>query len=117
VPKEEVRETYPDLWRRWNSEPEDLRIPGGETVEEVRERAFSRLKELVEREKGNFGVVTHRSVLKGLAAAILGASRPWFWKFYMDNAAFSVFEHGTSGFALTTWNSNTHLSEKAEEVF
>jgi broad specificity phosphatase PhoE len=117
VPKERVMREYPDLWRRWVAEPEGMRVPDGETVVEVRERAFERLEEIVTKESGNFGVVTHRSVLKGLAAAILNVPVPWFWKFYMDNAAYSVFEHDTSGFVLTIWNSNAHLSEKVRESF
>jgi broad specificity phosphatase PhoE len=117
VPKERVMKDYPDLWKRWTAEPERMRVPGGETVEEVRERAFRRLEALVGEEGGNFGIVTHRSVLKGLAASILNVPPPWFWKFYMDNAAFSVFEHDASGFVLTRWNSNAHLSEMVEEVF
>jgi broad specificity phosphatase PhoE len=117
VPKERVMKDYPDLWRRWNTEPESMRVPHGETVEEVRERGFRRLQEIVDEGGGDFGVVTHRSVLKGLAASILNVPAPWFWKFYMDNAAYSVFEHDASGFVLTCWNSNAHLSEKVEEVF
>jgi len=117
VSKDRVMKDYPDLWRRWNTEPEEMRVPDGETVEEVRERGFRRLEEIVKKDGGDFGVVTHRSVLKGLAASILNVPPPWFWKFYMDNAAYSVFEHDASGFILTGWNSNTHLSEKVREVF
>ena len=117
VPKDRVMKDYPDLWRRWNTEPEEMRVPNGETVEEVRERGFRRLEEIVKEGGGDFGVVTHRSVLKGLAASILNVPPPWFWKFYIDNAAYSVFEHDASGFVLTGWNTNAHLSEKAREVF
>ena len=117
VPKDRVMKDYPDLWRRWNTEPEEMRVPNGETVGEVRERGFRRLEEIVKEGGGDFGVVTHRSVLKGLAASILNVPPPWFWKFYIDNAAYSVFEHDASGFVLTGWNTNAHLSEKAREVF
>lgn len=117
VPKDRVMRDYPDLWRSWTTEPEEMRVPNGETVEEVRARAFRRLAAVVSEAGGHFGIVTHRSVLKGLAASILNVPAPWFWKFYMDNAAYSVFEHDTSGFVLTSWNSNAHLSEKVKEVF
>ena len=117
VPKDRVMHDYPDLWRRWITGPEEMRVPEGETVEEVKERAFRRIAELVSVEGGNFGIVTHRSVLKGLAASILGVPAPWFWKFYMDNAAYSMFEHDVSGFVLTSWNSNAHLSKKVKEIF
>jgi broad specificity phosphatase PhoE len=117
VAKDRIQQEYPDLWKLWTSEPEKLRVPGGETVEEVRERAFRRLDELVGREQQSFGIVTHRSVLKGLGASILNVPAPWFWKFYMDNAAYSVFEHDESGYVLTNWNSNAHLTDMVTETF
>jgi broad specificity phosphatase PhoE len=117
VPKEKIQREYPELWELWTTEPEKLRVPGGETVEEVRERAFRRLEELVGSERESFGIVTHRSVLKGLGASILNVPAPWFWKFYIDNAAFSVFEHDRLGYTLTGWNSNAHLTDKVKETF
>jgi broad specificity phosphatase PhoE len=117
VAKDRVKEQYPDLWRKWTTAPEELRVPGAETVEEVRKRSFSRLEELTGSDGASFGIVTHRSVLKGLAASILNVPAPWFWKFYIDNAAYSVFEHDNSGFVLTSWNSNAHLTEAVQEAF
>ena len=117
VPKQDIKRDYPELWRVWTTAPEDLRIPGGETVEEVRARASRRLEELVSREKASFGIVTHRSVLKGIAASLLDVPAPWFWKFYMDNAAYSVFDYDGSGFVLTCWNANSHLTDKVQEIF
>jgi broad specificity phosphatase PhoE len=117
VPKEEIKRDYPELWKRWTTAPEHLRIPGGETVEEVRQRASARLEQLVGGGTESFGIVTHRSVLKGVAASLLSVPAPWFWKFYMDNAAYSVFEYDESGFVLTSWNSNAHLTEKVTETF
>ena len=117
VAKEKIKGDFPEMWRAWTTEPEKLRIPGGETVEEVRHRATSRLLEIVETEVASFGIVTHRSVIKGLAASMLGVAPPYFWKFYIDNAAYSVFEYDRSSFTLMSWNNDTHLSEKVIETF
>jgi len=118
--KDKVKRDYPKLWHCWQTAPEDLLLPGGETVEEVKRRAYARVLEIVEggRDKDRvICIVTHRSVVKGLAAAFLGVPRPYFWKFYIDNAAYSVFEHDSSGFSLVSWNANSHLSERVIEVF
>jgi broad specificity phosphatase PhoE len=121
VPKEQVMRDYPDLWKRWSTAPERLLLPGGETVEDVKRRAFARVLEIVGGDSALFGravgIVTHRSVMKGLAAAFLRVPPPYFWKFYIDNAAYSVFEHDSSGFTLMSWNNNSHLSEMVTEVF
>ena len=67
--------------------------------------------------RARFGFVTHRSVIKGLAASMLGVAAPYFWKFYIDNAAYSVFENDGTRFVLLSWNNNTHLTRRVIETF
>lgn len=117
VPKADVKRDYPDLWNLWITEPEHLRIPEAETVEEVRHRSFEGLLRVLDEQQSDFGIVTHRSVIKTLAASMLGVGRPYFWKFYIDNAAYSVFECGPAGFTLLNWNSTSHLTESVKETF
>ncbi len=117
VPKSKIKQDYPDLWHLWTTEPEKLAIPNGETVEQVRRRAFQGLKHIIGSRKETFAIVTHRSVIKALAAAMLDVNPPYFWKFYIDNAAFSIFEVSDGTFTLISWNNNAHLTEKVTELY
>jgi phosphoserine phosphatase len=121
LPKADVMRDYPDQWKQWQTAPERLLVPGGESVEDVRRRAYARVLEIVGGDSALFGttvgIVTHRSVIKGLAAAFLRVPPPYFWKFYIDNAAYSVFDYDESGFVMISWNVNSHLSEMVTEVF
>ncbi len=117
IPKKKVEKDYPEEWKKWTTEPEHLVVPGGESVEDVKRRASARLREIVEARQGVFALVTHRSVIKVLAAYMLDVSPPYFWKFYVDNAAYSVFEYSGREFTLLNWNTTSHLSEKVKEVF
>lgn len=117
TPKDQVKKDYPDEWKRWTSEPEQLVLPGGESVNDVMKRASARLSDIVDDGQGAVAIVTHRSVIKVLAAHMLSVPPPYFWKFYIDNAAYSVFEYSGDDFMLLNWNVNSHLSEKVEEVF
>ncbi len=117
VPKKKVMEEFPEEWRRWTTEPEHLVVPGGESVEHVKQRASAGLMEALNSRRGTFAVVTHRSVIKVLAAFMLDVRPPYFWKFYTDNAAYCVFEYAGDGFTLLSWNVSSHLSEKVREVF
>jgi len=117
VEKEKVKREFPEMWKIWISDAENLKLPGGESVEEVRQRATRRLLEVVAEEEGNFAIVTHRSVIKGLAASMLGVAAPYFWKFYVDNAAYGVFEYDGTRFILISWNVNHHLTQKVIETF
>lgn len=119
VEKAVVERDYPDLWKIWVDDPERLAIPGGETLADVRKRTHSRALELVDkyREK-RICIVSHRSALKVLAAALLGFREKYYWKLYLDNAAYSVLGHDErKGFILIRWNENCHLKGRVVEVF
>jgi len=117
-PKETVRTEHPALWDTWVNDPARLRIPGAETLDEVKRRAHARVLELVEAyHDRRFVVATHRSVAKLLGAALLGLGPEAFWRFYLDNAGYSVFGHDERGFVLVTWNEAAHLGERVVELF
>lgn len=114
--KSEVEADEPALWDLWIRDPERLEIPGGETLARVRERATARARTLADLHGGGrFAVVSHRSVLKLLAGALLGFERDSFWRFYLDNAAYSVIGRRDDEYVLLRWNENCHLREKVVE--
>ncbi|MCD4690138.1 histidine phosphatase family protein [bacterium] len=116
--KETVRIEQPDAWALWTTEPERLRIPGGETLEELRARAFPRLEKLAARHDGErVAIVSHRSVIRVLAGAILGMTERYFWRFYMDNAAFSLLRRNGDGYIIMQWNENCHLRDTVYERY
>lgn len=118
--KNEVAREYPREWELWTSAPERLLIQGGESVGEVRERAWNRLSRLVEGEfRGKtIAVVTHRTVIKGILAAVVGLERSYFWKFYLDPASYSVVRHSDEiGYHLYQLNVTTGVPASKPEVF
>ncbi len=118
VEKARVEREEPELWELWTNDPDALRIPGGETLAEVRERAYRRVLELVWEYRGKrIAIVTHRSVAKLLGGALLGMERGYFWKLYLDNAGFSVLGHRDGGFVLLRWNESCHLTERVIERY
>jgi len=117
-PKERVRTESPELWDRWVNDPANLRIPGGETLDDVRDRAEARARELVAlHEDERIVIATHRSVAKLLGGALLGLGTESFWSFYLDNAGYTIFGHNERGFVLLTWNEAAHLGERVVELF
>lgn len=116
--KDEVRREDPERWRLWTDDPDSLRIPGGETLAQVRERAHRRTLELaLEYEGRRVAIVSHRSVAKLLSGALLGLTGGYFWKFYLDNAAYSVFGFDGGRAVLLNWNESCHLTERTVERF
>lgn len=109
--RSEVAEAEPENWRIWIERPEDLVLPGAETLDQVADRSVARLDELVERHAGEtFAVVSHRAVLKPLLARALHLARPWFWRFATDPGSVSLLTHRPGrGYTLTRLNETGHL--------
>ena len=116
--KERIRLEQPEPWRLWKEDPDALQIPGGESLADVRERAYARTLELVDEYAGSrIVVVSHRSVAKLLAGALMGMESGYFWKFYLDNAGYSVFGFNEDAFVMLKWNEACHLNERTVEYF
>ena len=107
---EEVKDRYEDVYRDWMDTPEQVRIPGGETLEDVENRAVPFLQEAVARlGEGKLVLVSHRVVHKVLICSLLCLGNAGFFSIKMDNAAVTrfVFEGGRA--ILTSHNDTSFL--------
>ncbi|SHH87838.1 histidine phosphatase family protein [Desulfosporosinus lacus] len=91
---QELRETYPDIFKQWDSEPHLVTTPGGENMELVQKRAWDFLQQIVQIHKGEtVCLVTHGLTLKLLVTKALGfevhewAKTPW-----QHNTALNILE-------------------------
>jgi probable phosphoglycerate mutase len=115
--KSEISKTYPDLWKIWLSQPENLKFEGMETLQMVQQRAIRFVQKMIEVHAGSrIVVVTHRAVLKPLFAKMLGISKNYFWKIELDTASYSIAEYRENrGFTFTSINQNKHLQRYIRE--
>lgn len=115
--KSEIEAQYPDLWSTWLSQPEKLSFPGLESLQQVRNRSYQTLMDIIKiTEAGIIAIISHRAVFKPLLAAILDIGEPYFWKLQMDTAAYSVVEYREDrGFTLTCMNQTKHLGQLVRE--
>ena len=57
----DIAARYPDLFRRWQTEPWVVTPPGGESLAQVQARVYAALDEILSRHQGQrIGLVTHR---------------------------------------------------------
>jgi len=106
----EVKESFTDLYQKWIKDPHLLRIPNGETLDEVRRRAVRGLNQILDKYKeGIIVIVSHRVVNKVLTCALLGLDNSSFWKIKQDTACFSIFNYENNNFTLTLHNESCHL--------
>ncbi len=110
LPHDEVREQYPERYRDWQDTPEQVRMPGGESLAEVRARVVPFVEDAVIRcGEGRVCLVTHRVVGKVLICALLGLDDSHFWNIRLDTAAVTRFEAGGGRLVLTAHNDTAHL--------
>jgi len=117
-PRIEIERNYPELWKLWITTPEELRIKGGEPLDNVQQRAYNTLVKLIRNHTdGTIVIVTHRAVLKPLIARAIGIAKPYFWKIHIDTASYSILEYTDErGFYLTLLNQTKHLHEFIREL-
>ena len=115
VSHEGVRERYGELYRHWKNTPNLVRFPGGESLEEVRERALREIHEAVQTHAvETLVMVSHRVVNKIVICGLLGLDNSHFWEIGQDTGCINVLEFG-EGFTLRRLNDTSHLVSIEEE--
>lgn len=110
LPIPEVQARYPDLWRAWLEAPHTVHFPGGESLDDVRERATAALQDVVHRHPGEtVALVAHRVVNQVLLCAVLGLGNDHFWQIGQDTCAVNEIEWNGRFYRLTLMNDTSHL--------
>jgi broad specificity phosphatase PhoE len=114
---EQVAEQYADLYARWRSEPHLVRPPGGETLGQVRERAYPALLEIVARHaEAAVALVSHRVVSKLILCAALDLGDEAFWRIRRDTCCLNVLEWSGQTVTVCLLNDTCHLGGLAKDA-
>ena len=107
---QEVQDRYKELYREWSSHPDWLRMPAGESLEDVRKRATAVVDDVIEKYyEGRVVLVSHRVVNKVLICALLGLDNSHFWNIKLDTCGITSFSHEGGRFILTKHNDISYL--------
>jgi len=109
MPLTEVREKYSNLFTEWVQTPHLVKIPNGETLDDVTKRATVFVKEVVTRHQGTIVMVSHRVVHKVLILALLGLDNSHFWNIKLDTAAITTFVYENQSWVLNEHNNTSYL--------
>ncbi len=116
LPEQEVKRRYPDLLNEWHNDPHKVRMPGGESLEDVRRRAVGIVNDVLSRRQGNVLLVSHRIVIKVLICYLLGLDNSHFWNISQDVGGITIFDYADGRFVLTRHNDTSHLRELPKPV-
>ena len=111
----EVQERFPEAYRDWLEHPERLKVPGGEDLGQVRERALTMVNEVTAGGWKSVALVTHRVIIKVLICALLGIGNARFWNIRLDTCGVSRFIHEGGRFVLALHNDTSFLRSLRRE--
>ena len=108
----ELREEYPDVFRVWDSEPHNARIPRGETMSEALNRAWAFFSQTVlEHPRETLCFVTHGLTLKLLVTKCLGYQvHDWDKTPWQHNTALNLLEYRNGVFTPCYLGDCSHLA-------
>lgn len=107
---EQARERWPAEVAAWFSAPEQARIPAGESLDDLRNRSVSAVRELVgPHAHETIALVGHTVVNRVILLAVLGLGLDRFWRLQQEPCAISVFESDGTDFVLCSMNDTCHL--------
>jgi probable phosphoglycerate mutase len=108
--RQEVQDKYKELYDLWVSHPDKVKIPGGESLNEVTERAMNVLDDVITKNEGAVALVAHRVVNKVLICALLGLDNSHFWNIRQDICGITTFVYENGQFILTEHNNTSFLT-------
>lgn len=107
---DEARQRWPAELDAWYNAPEKARIPGGESLEELRTRAMSTVNELAASHPGQtIGLIGHTVINRIILLGVLGLGNERFWRLRQEPCAINVFEAEADDFTLASLNDTCHL--------
>ena len=106
---QEVKDKYKELYIEWINHPEQVKMPTGESLDDVRKRAMVVVDDVIYRYKGTVVLVSHRVVNKVLICALLGLGNSHFWNIKQDTCGITTFAYEKGQFILTKHNDTSYL--------
>jgi broad specificity phosphatase PhoE len=116
LPEQEAKRLYPTLHNEWHNNPHKVKMPGGESLEDVRRRIIEVVNHVLFKYQGSVVLVSHRVVNKVLICSLLGLDNSHFWNINQDVGGITIFNYVDGRFVLTRHNDTSHLKELQKSV-
>ena len=110
LPHQEVKDRYQEFYADWVNHPENVKMPAGESLNDVRKRAIGVIDEVITKKyEGTVVLVAHRVLNKVLICALLGLDNAHFWNIRQDTCGITTFTWENGRFILTRHNDTSYL--------
>lgn len=108
---------WPEIYARWRAEPHKVRPPGGDSLNEIYDKAFGALRWIEERHEGEtIAVFAHRVVNKLLILGMLSLGLERFNFIRQDNGCINEFQRVEAGYIVVRLNDTSHIRKSSGEL-
>ncbi len=110
---QQLRERYPDFLQEWFTDRAgELKMPGGESLADVQDRAWQAIEQIVSDHRGDTNViaVSHNFVLHAVVCRVLGMPLFEFRRFQQDLASITTIESRGPRTVISQLNDTCHLA-------
>lgn len=116
LPETEIARRWPDLFVAWRQDALSVRIPGGESFAEMRDRAFDAFCRIARAHPDQaIAITAHKSVNRVLLCCLLEVNPSNYRRIGQGNACVNVVEMRKDGtFVVEAINERCHLPEDHE---
>ena len=108
---QEMRKDYAEVWAAWRKEPSQVVFPGGESIEQLQERAWHAVEgiERAHREE-KVVAVSHNFAIRAILCRFLGLPLSRFHMLRVDLGSISILQAHSGSRHVVTINDKCHLS-------
>ena len=117
VTGEEMRLGWPEVFSAWRSGPEKVSMPNGESLAQLRQRAWQVILDIEREHLGRehsgdeaVVIVSHNFAIRSIVGELLGVPLENFHRMSLSLASVCTFDSDDRGRRLTSYNSTGHLS-------
>jgi broad specificity phosphatase PhoE len=104
-----VKDKYKTLYEEWLKEPHLVKIPKGESLDDVSKRTVSLVDWVTANHEGTVALVSHRVIHKVIICALLGLDNSHFWNIKLDTCGITTFIYQDKRFILDKHNDTSFL--------
>lgn len=107
-----MKAQYTQLYAAWNDDPTSVTFPGGESLQQVQERAWDALKYLEDTHSNNIAVVvSHGFAIRTILCRLLGLPLSQFHTLSVDLGSISIIQTNSGTHQVVTINDKCHLDD------
>lgn len=104
-----VQQKYQEIYNEWLKNPHLVKMPKGESLNDVRERIISLMNQVITMHEGTVALVSHRVIHKVIICALLGLDNSHFWNIKLDTCGITTFIYEDKRFVLEKHNDISFL--------